>query len=67
MEMLEHDKPLSKVGKQKVAAVGDRQRAMARTLVCERAAARGLRPAGVRSALDHARAAAGEVLATERA
>jgi hypothetical protein len=39
---------------------------MARTLVCERAAARGLRLAGVRFALVHVRAVAGDVLATER-
>ena len=50
-----------------MAAVGDRQRAMAHTLVCERAAARGLRRAGVRFAPGHVRAVAGEVLATERA
>jgi hypothetical protein len=49
-----------------VAAVGDRQRAMAHTLVCERAAARGLRRTGVRFALGHVRAVAGELLATEQ-
>jgi len=39
-----------------VAAVGDHQRAVARTLVCERAVARGLRRAEVRLVASHTRA-----------
>lgn len=50
-----------------MVGVGDRQRAMARTLVCERAAARGLRRTGVRGVVGLVRAIAGEVLAIVRA
>jgi len=45
--------------KEKVAGVGDRQRAVARTLVCERAVARGRRRAEVRLAAIHTRVITG--------